>query len=46
MKIVECHELAEGKTVMMGDIIFVGTKNPDGYKNNELEVTEIKKVAV
>jgi hypothetical protein len=46
MKIVQCEELAEGKTVMIGDIIFIGTKTPTGYNNHELEITDVNKVAV
>ncbi|WP_278187239.1 MULTISPECIES: hypothetical protein [Bacillaceae] len=35
MRIVECEELAAGKSVRIGDIIFVGTKGE--YENKELE---------
>lgn len=41
MRIVECDQLAEGKTVMIGDIIFVGTKTDGIYLNKELETTKI-----
>lgn len=36
MKIVECDELAAGKTVQLGNIIFVGTKG--NYPNKELKI--------
>jgi hypothetical protein len=41
MKIVECDQLAEGKTVMIGDIVFVGTKNFSENKNEKLLLTKI-----
>jgi hypothetical protein len=41
LKIIECDELGEGKTVQVGDIIFVGTKTPEGYKNAELQITQM-----
>jgi hypothetical protein len=38
---VECSELAEGKSVQVGNIVFVGTKAPEGYKNVELQITNM-----
>lgn len=41
MRFVECNELGEGKTVQIGDIIFVGTKTQDEYPNKELKTMKV-----
>lgn len=41
MKFVECEDLAEGKTVQIGEIIFVGTKTRDEFPNEKSQVVKI-----